>query len=66
MSFKGWLVLLLVLDVFPILALYLFVSFDLAALDGVGSQVLRQEKARDSQGENGKSLLHKCLILRCG
>ena len=57
---------LLDLDVFPILAPYLFVSFDLAALDGVGSQVLRQEKVRDGQGENGKSLLHKCLLLRCG
>ena len=54
------------MDAFPILAPYLFVSFDHAALDGVGSQVLRQEKARDGQGENAKSLLHKCLILRCG
>ena len=58
--------LLFDLDAFPILAPYLFVSFALAALDGVGSQVLRQEKARDGQGENGKSFLHKCLILRCG
>ena len=41
-------------------------GIDHAALDGVGSQVLRQEKARDGQGENVKSLLHKCLILRCG